>query len=229
MQTPLDNRVFVPLPEGVSIEMIPAGIVVRSCAFMVDFALRSIIMLLGALGLSWTGTSGMGLLLVLMFVMSWGYYIVLESRSGQTPGKKMFKLMVIEDSGLPVSLSSVIIRNLLRPVDSFPFAYVLGLISMASSTDFKRLGDWAAGTRVIYLESGKTLNLLGEGRVIIPPHKLNTEEQRALMLFSDRTHTLSDARRQELARLLVPVLKLDEEHAVEQLQEIARYYAGQKA
>lgn len=229
MQTPFDNRVLVPLPEGVSIEMVPAGIVVRSCAFMVDFALRSAIMLVAAFGLSWAGASGMGLLLVLMFVMSWGYYIVLESRSGQTPGKKIFKLMVIEDSGLPVSMSSVIIRNLLRPIDSFPFAYVLGLMSMASSSEFKRLGDWAAGTRVIYLDSGTSLNALSEGRVRAAPVKLNTQEQRTLMLFSDRSRSLSDARRQELARLLVPALKLDEDNAVEQLQEIARYCAGQKA
>lgn len=229
MQSPLDNRVFIPLPEGVSIEMVPAGIVVRSCAYMVDFIIRSLIVLLGVLGLSWVGASGVGILLVLAFVISWGYYIVLEARSGQTPGKKMFKLLVVEDSGLPVSMSSVIIRNLIRPVDAFPFGYVMGLISMACNREFKRLGDWAAGTRVVYLEGDTKLNLLAEGTIKVPPIKLNTDEQRTLMLFNDRSQTLSEARRRELAQILIPVFDLNEENAVEELHEIARYYAGQSA
>lgn len=229
MQTPLDNKVFIPLPEGVSIDMVPAGIVARSCAYMVDFALRSIIILLGVWGLSWIGASGMGLILVLAFVVSWGYYIVFEARSGQTPGKKLFKLLVVEDSGLPVSISSVIIRNLIRPVDSFPFGYVTGLLSMAFNSDFKRLGDWAGGTRVVYLEGDAKLNVLTKGQIRVPPVKLNTDEQRTLMQFADRGQTLSEARRQELAAVLIPVFDLNEENAVEQIYEIARYYAGQSA
>jgi hypothetical protein len=42
-----------------------------------------------------------------------------------------------------------VIRNVLRIVDFFPFAYGLGLIVMFLNRRAKRLGDFAAGTLVV--------------------------------------------------------------------------------
>jgi len=225
----LDNKASVPLPEGVSIDIVPAGIVVRSCAYGVDLLIRGLIIGLGSIALSFLGGSGVGLILVLSFFVSWFYYIVYESRRGQTPGKKLFKLVVVDDNGLRVSTSKVIIRNLIRPVDALPLGYVAGLLSIFASAEYKRLGDWAAGTHVVYLEEKTLFNMPEVEQSRVPKRRLTTDEQRIVMLFSERSQSLSTSRQQELAAIVSETFNLEGENAVMALHEISRYYMGESA
>ena len=43
----------------------------------------------------------------MLFIINWGYNIVLESRGGQTLGKKHMQLRVVQDNGLPSYLSQL--------------------------------------------------------------------------------------------------------------------------
>ncbi len=67
---------------------------------------------------------------------------------GQTVGKKMMGLRVVDEQGLKLRVSQVVIRNLLRFVDMLPFLCTRWSGVLFSSRA-QRLGDLAAGTVVI--------------------------------------------------------------------------------
>ncbi|MCS6827338.1 MAG: RDD family protein [Caldilinea sp.] len=88
---------------------------------------------------------------LLNFTIFWGYYLVFElGWQGQTPGKRLAGIRVVRlDGGVPGFLE-VAIRNLVRIVDFLPFAYALGFVVMFLNRQWRRLGDYAAGTLVVY-------------------------------------------------------------------------------
>nr|WP_330178084.1 RDD family protein [Candidatus Vondammii sp. HM_W22] len=106
-----------------------------------------------------------------------------ELQSGATPGKKAMGILVVHDDGTPVSWSSSLIRNLLRAADFPPFLYGFWLLSMLASRDFKRLGDLAAGTLMIYQESQGERRELPDIAPEHPPGNLTGDEQRALLVL----------------------------------------------
>lgn len=76
------------------------------------------------------------------------YQIGFEAGGG-TPGKKILGMRIADKNGNKPGLGKSIIRNLLRIIDALPFAYLLGIILVASSDRKQRLGDRAAGTYVV--------------------------------------------------------------------------------
>jgi uncharacterized RDD family membrane protein YckC len=65
---------------------------------------------------------------------------------GQSIGKKYKKIKVIHHSGQQASVMQLLVRNLIRIVDSF---YGLGLLVIFISKKSQRLGDLASGTMVV--------------------------------------------------------------------------------
>ncbi|MBK7838821.1 MAG: RDD family protein [Candidatus Obscuribacter sp.] len=85
--------------------------------------------------------------ILLLFFMQGAYFIILEGAwKGQTPGKKMAEIRVIEQNGQPIGWSASLFRNLLRYADNF---LVVGMVVMLIDNKERRLGDLAAGTLVI--------------------------------------------------------------------------------
>ncbi len=223
----LDNKLFIKLPEGVSVNLLPAGIAIRTCAYLYDFAIRLALMLILSLCFKFLGTAGEGLILISFFLISWGYYIIFEAKTGTTPGKKKFHLQVIQDNGLPASLSQIITRNLLRPADAFPFAYCLGIFTMAFNKHFKRIGDWASGTMVVHVKVANKEYDFTEQQAYVPQFQLSTEEQQVVIAFAERAPELSEPRQAELANILQKQLAEKDVHAAEKLKKMARFYIGQ--
>ena len=90
-------------------------------------------------------------LILISFLMHWGYFTLFEAfKNGQTPGKMIFKLRVIKDSGRQITLFESMTRNLIRIVDMLPSAYLIGVIAMMCNRQNQRLGDLAAGTLVVH-------------------------------------------------------------------------------
>lgn len=90
--------------------------------------------------------AGWGILLIV--AAQFGYYILFEGIwHGQTPGKRLAHIRVIESNGQTVSWSSVTIRNLLRVADMG--LALVGLVVMLADRHERRIGDLAAGTLVI--------------------------------------------------------------------------------
>lgn len=226
----IDNKFFIKLPEGVSINLMPAGIVVRSCAYFYDFFIRAIVFAILAFTFSFLGDAGEGLILITYFIITWGYYIAFEAKSGTTPGKKKFNLKVVQDNGLPATLSHIIIRNLLRPADAFPFGYCLGIATMSFSKSYKRIGDWSAGTLVIYQDK-KVESALNDDKTNqedAPSIELAIDEQSAVVDFLERSQKLSIDRQQELANILSEALNAKDTAATNKLKSMANFYLGQK-
>jgi uncharacterized RDD family membrane protein YckC len=88
------------------------------------------------------------------FLLYWGYYSLFEAFwNGQTPGKRLFKIRVIKDSGRQITLFEALARNLLRVIDMLPSFYLVGAIAMLCNKEQKRLGDLVAGTIVVHERS----------------------------------------------------------------------------
>lgn len=141
-------------PEGISFQLLLAGPLPRFLAWCVDcMAILVISILLGRLTLMLTYFDPMiatAFGAVLYFVVTIGYGIFFEwIWRGQTPGKRLFRLRVMDLFGLRLQFSQVAIRNLLRAVDLLPGLYSLGGVFASVSPKCQRLGDIAANTIVI--------------------------------------------------------------------------------
>ena len=118
-----------------------------------------------------------------------------------TPGKRVFGLQVVMDSGLPVTPAAALTRNLLRAADFLPLLYGFGLISMLLRRDFKRLGDLAAGTLVVYRDTVALHGELPPAPAAAPLRALAAREQAAIVAWAGRASRLTPARLDELAVL----------------------------
>ena len=224
---PVDTRYRVETPEGIELVLRPAGLVVRSLAFAVDLLVRGL--LLGALllALSRLEQVGTGLGAIVLFVVNWWYMVLFEVlNQGRSPGKMLMGLCVTLDDGTPIGWSASLIRNLLRFVDMLPFGYFLGAISCLQHPAFKRLGDLAAGTLVVYQNPPPTRPHLPDAPPCTAPFNLSLAEQRALLSFAERQRGLSPERAQELANLLAEPLQVAPGQALARINGIARSLMG---
>ncbi|MDG1583033.1 RDD family protein [Pseudomonas sp. GOM6] len=225
--TLLDTRHQVETPEGIDLILRPAGLLPRSLAFAIDLLIRGAILLLTFVLLALLGQFGAGLGTLIYFLVNWWYPVLFEVLyQGRTPGKKVMGLRVVHDDGTPVGWASSLTRNLLRFVDMLPFAYCLGAISSLSHPTFKRLGDLAAGTLVVYRDEPTKRPQLPEADAERAPFPLSLAEQRAVLDFAERGENLSGARRAELASILAEPLQSLPEHAEARLHGIARGLLG---
>jgi hypothetical protein len=84
------------------------------------------------------------------FAIGFTYSALLEGFwNGQTIGKRLLHLRVIDQAGLPIRIEQAWVRNLMRIFDALPFAYLAGGISVLSSPLMQRFGDRVAGTLVV--------------------------------------------------------------------------------
>ncbi|MBV4485412.1 RDD family protein [Pseudomonas sp. SWRI153] len=226
-KAPLDTRHQVETPEGIDLPLRPAGLMVRALAFTIDLGLRGLILGVLFIALALLGKLGMGLGSLLIFAVSWWYMVLFEVlRQGRSPGKQWMGLRVVHDDGTPVGWSASLLRNLLRFVDLMPFGYFLGAISCLQHPTFKRLGDIAAGTLVVYGERPLSRPSLPEAEPRRAPIPLTLSEQRALLGFAERQGDLSPARVSELAALLAQPLRISAPNTVAELNGIARGLLG---
>jgi len=222
--TKLDSCFYLETPEDIDLLLRPAGPLPRALALMIDLLLRGLLLAALALTLLWFDLLGKGLMMILFFVINWGYPILFEVLwQGRTPGKKIMGLSVVHDDGTPIGWPSSIVRNLLRTADMLPIGYALGLVSCLFNTQFKRLGDLAAGTLVVYqTPPTKSRPILPAATPLRLPFLLPLDEQRAVLDFAERHEQLSRARCEELAAIVAPVLSVSEQEAQHQLHRVAR-------
>lgn len=167
-----EENVIIETPERVPLTYALASIGNRFLAVAIDHLLQFILLIIvillfssvistGSLfssefesGLSETPKWLIALLLIIIFLVWWGYFTFFEwFWHGQTPGKKLLRLRVVREDGRPITLWEAITRNLLRLLDSAPGfgipIYSVGLITIFLSTKDQRIGDIFAGTLVI--------------------------------------------------------------------------------
>jgi uncharacterized RDD family membrane protein YckC len=216
---PLDTTISIETPEHIAFQFQLAGPARRAVAYGIDAAVRAaiifiVVMLAGlaSVGSSFSGWKA-GAVLLVLFVMEWGYFVACETlMNGASLGKRAVGLRVVTREGLPVSFGDSVLRNLLRAADFLPGAYAFGLLVMIGDKSFRRLGDLAAGTIVIFEERA---TLRQPVRLNPPPTddelsgfppmiELPVEALEALELFLARAKDLLPLRELELANLLAP-------------------------
>ena len=227
----LDTAREVPTPEGIELSLRLAGPVSRALAWLIDLIVRLVGFGALSVALGMLGKLGMALTLMLWFALEWLYPSAFEVWGrGATPGKRSLGLIVLHDDGTPVRLSASLTRNLLRAIDFFPLLYGVGLLTMLLNRDFKRLGDIAAGTVVVYREPAVRHAAVPNAPPTPPPMPLTLEEQRTVLDFATRAGTLTQERAEELA-LLAPRLSGTQDGALARtrLLSIANFLIGRRA
>ncbi len=157
MERPLpDTDLVIATPERVSFDYQVAGLGTRAIAQLLDLLiLAGILVAVILFGVAVGAMSGSGTIAGLVeivgaFVVVFGYFWVSESLwSGQTIGKKAFRLRAVGDRGEPLTFMQAGIRNVVRIVDFLPYGYGVGFVVMFANGKGKRLGDLAAGTIVV--------------------------------------------------------------------------------
>jgi len=145
-------------PANIEMEYRLAGVGSRLAAFVIDFLLQlamiaSVVSFIvfvidrRILGHDTLSAPMLGAILVTVFVIHLGYFIVTElAMNGQSVGKRLFGLRAIRENGQPLTFPHILIRALFRA--SIDMMYV-GLFTILFSKQHKRLGDMAAGTVVV--------------------------------------------------------------------------------
>jgi uncharacterized RDD family membrane protein YckC len=229
MQPRLDTVVRVETPEGITLPLRCAGAIVRSHAFAIDALIRLVIAIAAGALLSMFEGFGTAVNLLLLFGLEWFYPVLFEMGArGATPGKRAMGLRVVMDDGMPPTLAASVLRNLLRVVDFLPFAYAAGVLSMLLRHDFKRLGDIAAGTRVIHDRQTTLHATAPPAEPAGPALPLSAAQQTAVVDWALRTPRLTPARAEELAALAAPVLPAGPGTPGQRLLSLAHWALGRR-
>ena len=151
---PTTAELTVATPEGVVFRLPLAGPAPRLYALLLDTA----IVLAAVNGLGWlvygifAKAPGFGIMVITLaeFAIGFAYAALLEGFwNGQTIGKRLLHLRVMDQAGLPLRIEQAWVRNLMRVFDALPLAYLVGGISALSSPLLQRFGDRVAGTLVV--------------------------------------------------------------------------------
>jgi uncharacterized RDD family membrane protein YckC len=213
---------LISTPENVDLHLELAGIGNRVYAYVVDSLLSVALMLLVGLACffiaavmgpalknsslgAWVMFSIFGLTILAEFAIYFGYFIYFEGTwQGQSPGKRLAQIRVIEQNGQPVGWPAVFIRNLVRVVDVG--MAVIGVLVMVIDRHERRLGDFAAGTLVIRERlsakpGGIDLSMVPSTKML-DAGRLSPREYDLLCSFLERRDQLAPSQRPLLARNL---------------------------
>ncbi len=208
-------------PEGVSFHLTLAGPPVRIAAALVDYGL------MGALFSAFTRLSGpLGLpLAFLVFALGPILYGGLFEWfwRGQTPGKRLLHLRVLDAEGLRLEWRQVATRNLARVLDNvLPFYLLGGLVALANAR-MRRIGDLLASTLVVR-----------ETPVPVPAAgALASPKYNSLLADPGYIYRLRRGVRPQEAGLLLDALlarpRLEPEARLRLYRELADYFAARSA
>ncbi len=166
MQDSLSQTVDIETPELVVLSYTIAGLGSRVYAALIDLIICVVAMFVFGIGLavlvarspgavamtpSASAAWATAVLILMLFALLWGYYLLFEGlNDGQTPGKRFLRLRAVRDGGYSIGFSASAVRNLMRIVDLQPvFTYAVGIGSILFTKSGKRLGDIVAGTIVV--------------------------------------------------------------------------------
>ncbi len=160
------DKLSIDTPENILLDAEIAGFGSRFVAALMDYTLIVILLV----GVTWLfirsdakGSSILAFYYITIFLITWGYHLIFELIwNGQTPGKRRASIRVIQSNGLPVTVSAILIRNIIRLFDFLPLFYGLGLVMLFATKRTQRLGDLAARTVVIREQRHVTLQTIKE-------------------------------------------------------------------
>jgi uncharacterized RDD family membrane protein YckC len=156
------HSLIVTSATGVDVELAIAGPGSRAYAFIIDWHIRLLLAVIwfGAASLFMSKVSHFGakspaVLIMIATLPATALYflyhpIVELLMRGQTPGKRMAGVRIVDRQGGAPSTVAVLIRNAFRLIDCLPVLYGVGLITTIFDTHRARFGDLAAGTLLVH-------------------------------------------------------------------------------
>jgi uncharacterized RDD family membrane protein YckC len=230
-----EDRITIPTPEGVSLELTLAGLGSRAVAGTLDLALKAlVVVLLLVLVVALLGADGAIVIVPVAGIAMLLFDVGFETLGGgRTPGKRWSGLRVVRSSGRPVDLVASMIRNVLRLVDGLPLSYVPTIVSIVGTRRNQRPGDLAADTVVI--RDRRAIDRVAPAAAAAPPDRaaagaswdvsaVPAEDLATVRAFLERRDGLSrDARARLAAQLdgaLRPRVGGADEHDPERFLEI---------
>jgi len=210
-----DERLVIETPEQVGLELPVAGPGSRFLAVAVDTLLQFALYAGVAVAIAIvTGFSvrmpaflrqaPTAVAILIMFCVYWGYFAFFEILwSGRTPGKRVAGIRVIKESGRPITVLEALARNILRAVDFLPAMYGIGVVVMLLNRYSRRLGDYVAGTVVVY--EGRTHDVPGWADVpadalpAAPMTRISPAELRVIETYLQRRLELDELVRDSVA------------------------------
>lgn len=206
------DQLSIETPELVTLEYPLAGIGSRFIAVLVDYGVQAgayIALLLAvmlflpslekfqALSAKWITA----LVILIPFLLHWGYFALFEGLwHGQTPGKRVAKIRVIQQSGRAITMFESLARNFVRAIDFLPASYAVGTISIFVTARNQRLGDLVAGTLVVHEVQEPTA--LGNTRIFTQVAATTSSVARAGTLPADALNRLGAADLQAIETFL---------------------------
>jgi len=221
-----DTAFHTETPEGIEYTMYPAGLCARFCAYGIDTFFQWILLFAFIIIYYFIFNAALGFWIIMLvrFGLDWFYHVFFDLVfRGQSLGKRILGLRVVLSDGSPVDAGASFIRNLLRFVDGFIGLYLIAFLTAAISRAFRRPGDWAAGTLVIYTwqsqipQQTDRMNWLSSITPILPRRLLSFEEKQGILMFARRYPLLGAARANEIAGPLAASLQypIDAEYAMD--------------
>lgn len=159
------DRYIIDTPESIEFGYDVAGIGTRFVAAVIDTAFFSILLFLAQrvyIGNDINPSDAAYRIFFFFCIFTvLVYYIAFERFwNGQTPGKRLLGIRVVQEAGKPLTFTGSLIRNLLRLIDFVPAYYSTGLLTMLIDKRARRLGDLAASTFVVRDRQRVTLEML---------------------------------------------------------------------
>jgi uncharacterized RDD family membrane protein YckC len=148
------STLVIRTPEGIMFSQLLAGPVTRFFAWFIDqLCIQLVLTILGTI-FSFMAIFSVGFSIAFIvigwFIIGIGYGIFFEwNWRGQTIGKRLFRLRVVDVEGMRLQFNQIVVRNLLRFVDELPLFYFVGGVTCWLNSKCQRLGDLAANTVVI--------------------------------------------------------------------------------
>jgi uncharacterized RDD family membrane protein YckC len=194
--------------EVITTEKVPlrfrvAGINSRLLAWLIDMGMIALLFAMGlmlsiALELGRAGLGG-ALMSLWMFAVPIGYFLLFEWLwHGQTPGKWLVGVRVINWQGTGISFTQAAVRTLYRLVDAVPLPlpfllYGPAFVVAVCNRENRRLGDLAAGTLVVHVETrARPVQALPEGIAGMDRAREALLRQRLNQLDRQQKQTLLD-------------------------------------
>jgi len=242
-------------PEHVVVQYRLAGLGSRFLAYLIDTMILGIIFILLGFLTFFVGlpiidflseyiifdfsSYFFALFLFIVFVLIWGYFTCFEYfTGGQTPGKMILGIRVLQDGGQSITFLSAFIRNIMRIIDLLPSGYLLGMIVMFLHPKHKRLGDLVGGTIVVYDRKNKRKKRkrafeqemeergISSQSLTLEPwvlRRLTAKEWTLLSTYLERRQNLKDEDKDrvtyEVAQILFPLIGLSyEDRSIEQIE-----------
>lgn len=155
----MQKTIEIRTTQNVTIEYELAGLRERFLAWMLDTAIVGfgyyLVIILIALVFEGLGDMWWGIFIgISLFLAYFLYHILFEIlRRGQSPGKVALGCKVVRLDGKDPEWSDVTLRALLQLVDSIFCLGLVGSLLIKTTAKAQRLGDMAANTTVIKLQS----------------------------------------------------------------------------